>query len=574
MKKLFKNAICIILSAIMLVGIMPCAVSAQTKDTVYVDVKNVIKGVESFWAWIWSDNTDGHFEPMTVSGGGFYTVDLSVGENVVFTRIRSGEQPDWSLVWNQSDDTQYTGEFNCAVLEYSDMVGGNMTVEWTVTDGINRALLAQVMKEASQHLYEEADKYTEESLANLESAYYNAQNYYEISDSQEEINKATQALQTAIDNLIVRGEMVGTAFVKAVRAQYNNEKIQKEDINIEFMNLICEDKYLTKYTVKNYGYTCEMVDIEVGDYVINTACPEPVVYTNGVIYDVADAYEQGVLSDDDLYIMSAFEEIDMVRAKITQELQYEMGRYDSDDIVNIRFELNEEDVDNSHQKLIDTVFADIEYTDLVHNNGISILGVKRGDIEKVADYDLVKKMDYISDTHLKYIGEYDVVLSDYFYEEKCRVFDENGEVSYILIKANSGESSDAEIGFRFGNHIIKSNAIYNDFTYGFGIYDLKDNKFYDVYDLRDTPDKYPKLESTLAFYSQARMAGDCDGDESLTILDATKIQRLIAQLDTPLSGDGYVSHESDGFWYTSDIDNDGQVSIIDATTIQRKLAHL
>ncbi len=574
MKKLFENVICIILSAIMLVGIMPCAVSAQTKDTVYVDVKNVIKGVESFWAWIWSDNTEGHFEPMSVSGNGLYTVDMSVGENVVFTRIRSGEQPDWSLVWNQTEDLQYTGDYNCAVLRYSDIVGGNMIVEWTVTDGVNRALLAQVMKEAAQCIYEDADKYTDETISALESAYYNAQNYYEIADSQEDIDKATQALQSAIDGLIVNGEMVGNAFVKAVRAQYNNNKIQKEDINIDFMNIICEGKYLTKYTVKNYGYTCDMVDIEVGDYVINTARPEPVVYANGVIYDIADAYEQGILSDDDLYIMSTYDELDMVKAKITQELQYEIGRYESDEVVNIRFELNEEDTENSHQKLIDIAFADIDYEELVHNNGISIVGVKCCDIEKVSDFDIVKEMDYISDTHLEYIRKYDVNLREYYYDEKCRVFDEDGEESYVMIEAHNGVSSSAEIGFRFGNHIIKSNAIYSDFTYGFGIYDLKENKFYDVYDLRDAPDKYPKLESTLAFYSKAKPAGDCDGDDSLTILDATKIQRLIAQLDTPPSDDGYVSHESDGYLYTSDIDNDGQVSIIDATTIQRKLAHL
>ncbi len=363
-------------------------------------------------------------------------------------------------------------------------------------------------------------------------------------------------------------------FLSAVRTEYNNDKIQKDDIHIDFMKLICEEKYLAKYSVGGYGYTCEMVDIEVGDYVINTARPEPVVYAKGVIYDIADAYEQGVLSDEDLYIMSTYDELDMVKSKITEELQYEMGRYENDEFVTVRFELNEQDADVSHQKLIDTAFADIEYEDLVHNNGISILGVKRCDIERVSDFELVKEMDYISDTHLKYIGEYDIVLTDYFYEEKCKVFDENGEESYMLIKANSGESSEAEVGFRFGNHIIKSNAIYSDFTYGFGIYDLKENKFYDVYDLRDTPDKYPKLERTLAFYSQAKPAGDCDGDDSLTILDATKIQRLIAQLDTPHSGDGYVSHESDGFCYTSDIDNDGQISIIDATTIQRRLAHL
>lgn len=369
---------------------------------------------------------------------------------------------------------------------------------------------------------------------------------------------------------------ISDEFLGAVRDEYNNQKIEKDDIHLLFMKLLSEDKYLANYSVSDYGYTCDMVDIEVGGYVLNTARPEPVVYANSAIYDIADAYEQGILSDDDLYTMSTFDELNMVKSKITSELQYEMGRYESDEFVNIRFELSEyeADADSLHQKLIDTAFVDIEYTDLVHRGGISIIGVKRCDIEKVSDFDLVKKMDYISDTQLKYIGQYNVVLSDYFYEEKCQVFDENGEASYILIKANSGESSEAEVGFRFGNHIIKSNAIYSDFTYGFGIYDIKEDKFYDVYDLRDTPDKYPKLENTLAFYSQARPAGDSDGDDIITILDATKIQRCIAKLDTPLNGDRYVSHDLGGLCYTSDIDNDGQLSIIDATTIQRKLAGL
>ena len=58
--------------------------------------------------------------------------------------------------------------------------------------------------------------------------------------------------------------------------------------------------------------------------------------------------------------------------------------------------------------------------------------------------------------------------------------------------------------------------------------------------------------------------GDVDGDEKLTVVDATYIQRHIAQLDT-IPEDGLVF---------ADADNDGEVSVIDATHIQRFVAQL
>ena len=57
--------------------------------------------------------------------------------------------------------------------------------------------------------------------------------------------------------------------------------------------------------------------------------------------------------------------------------------------------------------------------------------------------------------------------------------------------------------------------------------------------------------------------GDADGDGDVTIVDATVIQRHIAELNTQK----YVEAASDA-------DNDGDITILDATAIQRHIAGL
>ena len=60
------------------------------------------------------------------------------------------------------------------------------------------------------------------------------------------------------------------------------------------------------------------------------------------------------------------------------------------------------------------------------------------------------------------------------------------------------------------------------------------------------------------------LIGDADSDNMVTILDATRIQRWLAQLD----GDDKVNFTN------ADADGDGSVTILDATRIQRTLAGL
>lgn len=65
-------------------------------------------------------------------------------------------------------------------------------------------------------------------------------------------------------------------------------------------------------------------------------------------------------------------------------------------------------------------------------------------------------------------------------------------------------------------------------------------------------------------YASVHLRGDADGDGSVTILDATRIQRWLAKL-TDDSGIDLVAADCDG---------DGAVTVLDATRIQRVLAKL
>ncbi|MBR2715879.1 MAG: dockerin type I repeat-containing protein [Ruminococcus sp.] len=383
-------------------------------------------------------------------------------------------------------------------------------------------------------------------------------------------------------------------FLEAVRVEYDNDKIEKNAVLIYYMKELSENKYVTQYAVSGYMYTCDMVNIVVGNYIIESARPEPVIFADGTMYEMVDAYEKGIINDDDLFLMSTFDEIDMISLKVGGALRFYMGGYRNEDFINVRFEVEgsdttisdldenfgddisgaykrlEEYFDQLHQKLLNEVLKDVEHIDLVHNNGISVVAIKRKDIEKVSAYDFVTRMNYISKVHMKYIDTFNPRFNEYTYAERAGEVDKKGNLSHAIVTANSLMGSDAEIGFRFGDLIIESPAIYTDFTYGYGVYDYNKDRFYDLYDLRNDVDKYHRLEERLASYKNTRPVGDYDRDKKLSITDTTGIQRHIAGLENMPSGEVYVSHKSE-VGYVSDVDNDNVVTVLDATLIQKKL---
>ena len=74
-------------------------------------------------------------------------------------------------------------------------------------------------------------------------------------------------------------------------------------------------------------------------------------------------------------------------------------------------------------------------------------------------------------------------------------------------------------------------------------------------------DTYKKLTDAEDRINGMVLLGDADGDGEVTIVDATKIQRVLANMQ------GAVINET-----AADVDGDGEVTIVDATLIQRYLA--
>lgn len=389
-------------------------------------------------------------------------------------------------------------------------------------------------------------------------------------------------------------EEVTDDFLNAARVYYNNDNIKKNWILIIYLKELSENKYVTHFDC-GFPDTMDMLDIFVGGYYISTPRPAPVIYADGVMYDLNVAYDQGIIDDADLYKMSTFEEIDMISTKATGALIYFLRKgYNSEDYVNIRFKVQgsektlsdidenyAEDVSGSieklnayyeslHQKLLNETLAGFDYIDRYHNNGVSIVAIKHKDIESILSKDFVTQMHYMSDVHMRYIETYKPRFKEYTYSELLGEVDENKNRSHGIIFAHSNTGATAEVGFRFGDLIVKSPSIYTDFTYGIGVYDYNQDKFFDLYDLKDTPDKYYRLQQKLASRENVDLVGDYDSDNTLSVLDATGIQRSKAQLDVP-AYEQYVSHNGESV-YVADMDNDGYVSVMDATEIQIKLA--
>lgn len=79
----------------------------------------------------------------------------------------------------------------------------------------------------------------------------------------------------------------------------------------------------------------------------------------------------------------------------------------------------------------------------------------------------------------------------------------------------------------------------------------------------DYPTAQPTSPPTMPTDAPEIILGDADGDGEVTIIDATAIQRVLAELPT-------ASYNEKA----ADADADGEVTIMDATAVQRHVADL
>lgn len=127
-----------------------------------------------------------------------------------------------------------------------------------------------------------------------------------------------------------------------------------------------------------------------------------------------------------------------------------------------------------------------------------------------------------------------------------------------------------------GRKLSAAQLYWYPFEFGFGIYDAEQDKFFDLaeIDFDDYPGLYEVWQTIdmtdpiIGVYENVPYfhvnPGDADGDGQVTVMDATKIQRVVAGLSTKYE----IAVTS------ADVDGDGEVSVFDATRIQRYKAEL
>ena len=128
-----------------------------------------------------------------------------------------------------------------------------------------------------------------------------------------------------------------------------------------------------------------------------------------------------------------------------------------------------------------------------------------------------------------------------------------------------------EINGRIISGII--GASNKDVAYPYTVYDEHSEAFFSIANV--SVDEYEGLAKALTELKIGRPIGDADNDNELTILDATRIQRVLAELENVKDEDEYYYLSVAGAPRRfSDYDEDGDVTVLDATAIQRHLARL
>ena len=148
---------------------------------------------------------------------------------------------------------------------------------------------------------------------------------------------------------------------------------------------------------------------------------------------------------------------------------------------------------------------------------------------------------------------------------------------WALIQAHvTGISSGWELRFSkvYGDRVLSDwEAGADAYPLGLFIYNAEKDQFFAIE--ATAPEDYPGLTEKLDELNIGRPLGDADQDNNLTILDATAIQRHLADIMKLPEDDKYfLSTLSNGSRSFADADCDGTITVLDATKVQRSLAGL
>ncbi len=255
------------------------------------------------------------------------------------------------------------------------------------------------------------------------------------------------------------------------------------------------------------------------------------------------------------------------------------------DIGAARKELNEYYDNWFKTKIEPVIFENIDYEEINIYQNIIIVRVKVKDVYSIVNHDIVSSVDYfengiVENEAIEY-GYIEQFFEHYPNSEQAfasneLLYDEIGEldvdvddaIDYVIIFAHYAIAPDAMDSGVIGDRLIITPQLYAPFRFGYALYDVENDEF--VPFSETIVDDYPFLPEYMDMYKIGTPFGDADCDQQLTIMDATKIQRILAQLDD------YLRVNNEIHYYElediCDVNRDGSLDIIDATVIQLKLA--
>lgn len=160
--------------------------------------------------------------------------------------------------------------------------------------------------------------------------------------------------------------------------------------------------------------------------------------------------------------------------------------------------------------------------------------------------------------------------------------------AWVLLRGGLRDMTASDSDYRYhhaqlGNKLIWANVTSAPFKTGYGVYDTKSGAFYDLADAWSKDfdglhDAWNSLRADKGAISECgtQVIGDADNDGELTVLDATKMQRMVADLDE--NGFAVLSEKDFFFGYpiqsAIDYDRDADFTVMDATKLQRTIAEL
>lgn len=210
--------------------------------------------------------------------------------------------------------------------------------------------------------------------------------------------------------------------------------------------------------------------------------------------------------------------------------------------------------------------------------------------EGIIDYDDLEIMSTFEKVSVEKIGwsyETDFVktyvgsLAEYSYEEVYHYYGGNylgSSPDWVLAKGSVSDKEDCDTRYlKYDDFVLVCNESTAPFTMGYGAFYTSwdgyggGHCFYDlVSDFDLIAEKMDGFTDILKEQDEAVELGNCDGDDDLSVLDATQIQLVVANLDTAVK----LTDERGVEFYFEDADSDGEISILDATAVQLKLARL